>query len=448
MKINFDQQLIKLANNLPSTLYAVGGYVRNFLLGDNTSRDIDLAGAITIENLIEGLSTLGITPSAIYKRTGTVMFFIGEYKCEFTSFRKESYSSGGAHTPISTQFTEDIVEDALRRDFKCNAVYYDIKRQKIVDVLSGIEDIKNKKLDTVQSPKEVFSHDGLRLLRLARFAGELGFVPTKKVIEEARKHSDNILDVSAERIREELDRILVADTKYSFSKRGAQYRALKILEECEILKKILPEIALGLDMKQREDYHSHSVLEHTLRAVMYADSTIRLSALLHDVGKPKCMIDNGKYYGHEKVGEKLANQILTRLKYDNKTKKEVEFLVKNHMYDIDGKTRESKVRQFIVANWEYIDKLLLLKQADYSACKDDLSTNIVVEKWKKIICKMQSDGTPFSVKELKIQAKDLIEVGIAKESISKVLKKLLDMAVKNPSINQKEKLLAVAKINL
>ena len=127
--------------------------------------------------------------------TSVAKFEFDGKKCEFTSFRKERYADGGGHTPEFTEPTDDIYEDARRRDFKCNAVYYDVTEGEFIDPLGGIEDIKNKILDTVKTPDDVFKSDGLRLMRLARFTGELGFTPTEEVIESAKKYSGNLKDI-------------------------------------------------------------------------------------------------------------------------------------------------------------------------------------------------------------------------------------------------------------
>ena len=184
MEINFGKKLEKLASKLQKPLYVVGGAVRNYAINKSLSNDVDLAAAIPVEEFICALKEVGYKVTAEYKRTGTVMFVDGDTKYEYTAFRKEKYV-GGEHTPLMTEFTESLLEDAKRRDFRCNAIYYDIKAKKIEDPLGGLIDVEKGVLNTVISPNEVFKHDGLRLLRLARFAGELGFKPTYQVIKSA-----------------------------------------------------------------------------------------------------------------------------------------------------------------------------------------------------------------------------------------------------------------------
>ncbi len=444
MRKFLSKNLIKLADALDNTLYVVGGAVRNFLIDGSISSDIDLAGNITVDKMQTALQALNMYIVATYPRTGTVMFKDGDFNCEYTAFRKEKYVNG-EHTPTYTVPTDNILDDALRRDFKCNAIYYDIKNQRYVDLLGGIKDIQNKILDTVDKPENVFCFDGLRLLRLARFTGELNFKPTKDVIDSAKKYSYNIMDITAERIFNELKLILNSDTKYPFSDPQGHYNALKVLDDTTVLDKIFPELAEGRGMVQRADFHKYDVLEHSLRSVLYANPQVRLGALLHDVGKPYCFKRDGNYYLHFEEGEKIAEQILKRLKADKLTIKQVKFLVKKHMVDLDCCMGESKVRRFIQKNYHMLEQLLMVKQADFRASLEKESTAPTLIKWKKIIEQMKAEGAPFSLKDLKIGAIDLIKIGYKKEQISKELNALFVYAGLNPHKNQNQALLLKAE---
>ena len=198
-------------------------------------------------------------------------------------------------------------------------------------------------------------------------------------------------------------------------------------------------------MEQRKDFHDHDVLEHTLRAVKYSHKSIRLVALLHDVGKPYAMIKDGKYYSHAIYGETIAKKILKRLKASSKTIGETTRLIKLHMIDVDLSMSENKLKKFIVKNAHIFDKLKLLRQADYSACKDDLAKCPSITKWEKIYDKMIALNTPFSIADLKISGTDLIANGYVGKEIGSTLEKIFDLAILDPTINDREKLLKMIR---
>ena len=436
------ENLKTLAAACPFPLYVVGGYVRDFLAHFSCkTHDIDICAPASYEKFLEAAEVCGAHVTAIYKNTGTVKVKFGEEEYEFASFRSDEYVRG-EHTPVKTFFTEDITLDARRRDFKCNAVYYDIKEEKFTDPLGGITDIENKVLSTVDRADKVFGEDGLRLMRLARQAAQTGFEPTKECLDGATKNSALIADVAAERVWTELDLLLHADEKYG--KEGAQYRGLKLLEKTGVLAVILPELALGKGMAQPEKFHSHDVLEHSLRTVLYADKSIRLAALLHDIGKPYCMRASGNYHLHEIEGARIAEEVCARLKVPKKQREEAAKLTELHMYDMRLDARESKVRRFIVRNFVLFEKVLLIKQADFSACRDETREAPCVTKWKEIYARMQNEGVPFTLKQLAVRGDELIATGVPPQDTGKALSELLEACAALGLKNEKQNLLSYA----
>lgn len=439
MKLPVPEKLYNLAKKCPFTLYVVGGYVRDSLAGLNTAEaDIDICAPVSTDAFCDTVKDCGAQITAIYKNTGTVKFkYCGE-DYEFACFRSDEYVRG-VHKPVKTFFTDNIVLDARRRDFKCNAIYYDVKNDGFCDPLGGIDDINDRRITTVADADKVFGEDGLRLMRLARQAAQTGFTPSPDVISGAKVNAALINDVSAERVYAELDAILHADLRYGV--KDAQYRGLKLLDEIEVLGYILPELTLGRGMKQREQFHKHDVLEHSLRSVLYADKSIRLAALLHDVGKPYCMNLNGNYHGHEAESARIAGEICARLKVSKKTSAEVVGLCALHMYDTRCDARENKIRKLIVRNGDIFGKLLLLKQADYSGCRDDKSEAPCVTKWTAIYEKMKAEGAPLSLKQLNVRGDELISAGIAPADTGRILKLLLEDCAIEPKLNEKSILL-------
>lgn len=442
MKEILSENLIKLAESCPYPLYVVGGRVRDFLTGLPDCSDTDICAPVDAEDFIARAQEAGYTAEAVFKNTGTVKIKRKGEDLEFASFRSDVYVRG-QHRPERSFFTDDITLDARRRDFKCNAVYYDIKEGKFVDPLGGIADIERRKLTTVASAKKVFSEDGLRLMRLARIAAQTGFVPNAECMRGASENCALISDVHVSRIYSELDLILHADEKYGLPL--AQYTGLKILKETGVLKIILPELCAGEDLKQRKDCHKYDVLEHSLRTAAYANKSIRLAALLHDIGKPYCVKTVGSFIGHDEEGARMAGEICDRFGVPKKLKEETMRLIDVHMYDMRGDAKENKVRKFILANVDIIDKILALKQADYSACGDSFITAPAVVKIGGIYKKMKEEGLPFSLKELDLRGDDLIAAGFQPEAVGDTLEKLLaDCSIKIVA-NDREKLIVRAQ---
>ncbi len=443
MKNTLPENLIRLAEDCPYPLYVVGGRVRDFIAGLKADKlDTDICAPVDAEDFVARAKNAGFNIDAVYKNTGTVKLSFGDEDYEFTSFRSDEYVRG-IHRPVNTFFTDDIYLDARRRDFKCNAVYYDIKKGKFVDPLDGIDDIKNREMSTVAAAEKVFGEDGLRLMRLARISAETGFTPTEECLDGARQNAGLIADIAPERIWAELDRILHADLRY-----GAIYAAhngLSVLKTTGVLEVILPELYLGNGMPQRSDIHRYDVLEHSFRTVKYADESIRLAALLHDIGKPYCMKNFGNFYGHETEGARIAEEVCNRLKVPKKLTEKVVKLTALHMYDLRCDARENKVRKFIVKNLDYFDELMLLKQADFSACRDDLSPAPSVVKMTAILQKMKEEGVPLDLKQLAVRGDELIEAGCPKELTGKALENLLLACAVGQTENEKEKLISYAK---
>ena len=442
MKEIIPQKLIELAQKLNKELYVVGGTCRDYIAGLSSDYDDwDICAAAGADEVCAAAESAGFEVKAVYKRTGTLQLRAGGHDYEYTCFRTDRYVRG-AHSPEEVYFTDDISLDARRRDFKCNAVYYAVKEGKFVDPLGGIEDCKRKVLSTVAPAEKVFGEDGLRLMRLCRIAAQTGFTPTEQCVGGATVNAQLIDDIAAERVRKELELILDADGKYGVT--GGQYAGLKLLHRIKVLERILPELTAGDKMEQRGDFHSYDVLEHSLRCVLYAPQRIRLAALLHDVGKPYCKNTTGKFTFHEVEGARIAGEICARLRVSKRETERVCQLVRLHMYDLTLQAGENKVRKFIVAHQDVLDDLLLLKQADFSACKDDLTPAPCVAKWKGIIAKMQSEGVPFTIKQLYVRGDELIAAGVEKSDAGKALLYLLGECAVDARLNVKEKLIKSA----
>lgn len=434
------ESLKSLAAACEKPLYLVGGAVRDFLLEKITKEaDWDICSFMTEEEFLSAAEKCGFSVKAQYANTGTVKISDADgVGYEFTRFRSDKYVRG-KHTPSEIEFTDDIQRDAIRRDFCANAVYYDIKNGEFLDPLGGIQDIKERKLRTVAPAKKVFGEDGLRLMRLARIAAQIGFTPDDECMAGAQTHAALIRDIAPERIYTELTLLLHADEKQG--NKDGPYQGLKILHRAGVLKEILPELALGEGMKQRAEFHDHDVLEHSLRCVRYSAPQIRFAALLHDVGKPFCFLRDGNYHLHSEEGERLTYEIMGRLKAPKKLTERTAALVRLHMRDYNLEMKEGKLRRTLAENYALMDELLLIKQADFSACKDVLTEAPCVAKWRTMMEKMRAEGSPLQMSELAIGGADLIKAGVEPQEVGRVLEELFYLCVQDGHMNDREKLL-------
>lgn len=437
-KINVPDSLIKLSSMTQSPIFVVGGYVRNAIAGLGDT-DIDIAGPCVADAL--GISKRFRTEVINYK-LGTVVIKYNEDKFEYTPFRVEKYAEGGGHSPVSVMFTTDITKDALRRDFTCNAIYYDVKNEKIIDPLGGIADIEHK-IIRANDPQRIFASDGLRILRMVRIACETGFKIDGETAKAAKQNVELLKDISVERRRDELMKILLADTKYGVQ--NAQYRGLRLLNQLGAIKYLLPQLEDGAGMAQNEKYHKYDVLEHTFQTVRYAPPDIRLAALMHDIGKPYCMNKFGNMHGHEKVSENIVRYTFGEygLKFPSAVIDEVAWLCANHMYDRDGKTKDAKVRIFVAKNFELIDKLVEIINADKMAT--GYVTELPEHRLSAVKRQLVEEGAPLKVTDLATSGSRMILEGIQPVKIGGLLEALWRECVINPKLNNEDWLVAQIK---
>ncbi|MDE6550213.1 MAG: HD domain-containing protein [Clostridia bacterium] len=427
-----NDELKRLAQFFPKDkpLYAVGGCVRDKLMG-REGGDIDISSACRIEEVADIVKKAGMSYSEGSKRLGTVIIK-GQWHYEYTAFRVDSYPDGsGTHTPVDVRFTDDMSEDARRRDFTVNALYYDICNDSIVDLLGGRADIESRVLKAVDNPYRVLSEDGLRIMRLYRFVSTLGFAVEDETAKASSELSGRLKDIAPERIRDELIKTLEGDNAVV---------ALRGLYTCGAMEVILPELAANGGVEQNAKYHKYDVLEHSFAAVGYAPKRVRLAALLHDVGKGKCMRRDGNMYKHDQVSACIAADILKRLRFPKSEIERTCRLIASHMRDMDGKTRENKMRKFIAANSDIVDDLTDLMYADAMA------TGYGADKQKcyrmrRIRDQMVDSGIPMSLSQLAVDGQDLIAMGYSGKEIGETLQSLLDMCIYKIKRNDKEELL-------
>lgn len=229
MKDHITPNLLKLARlfKKKGELYIVGGYVRNALLGIYET-DIDLASKLTNEEIKEILFGTKYEVKENSKKLGTLTISLGEEKWQHSTFRTETYAEGGAHAPVSVQFVNTVEEDAKRRDFTANCVYYNILKDEYVDPFNGIQDINKHLLKAISAPECVLESDGVRILRMIRLSSELGFRISGETILNAYDNRENLADITGNRKNEELMAILNSPKRYKISKPNAFMFGLQI----------------------------------------------------------------------------------------------------------------------------------------------------------------------------------------------------------------------------
>jgi len=415
--------------------YAVGGCVRDMVLGVEP-KDWDIATDAKpweVKEIFAETIDTGI-------KHGTVTVVINGKKFEVTTYRSDGRYSDNRH-PDNVEFTPSLEEDLCRRDFTMNAIAYNHIRG-FFDPLNGKRDIKRKTIRAVGIPDIRFREDALRMLRAVRFSAEKDFSIDKGTADSIAKNSSLIKNVSWERIRDELNRLLVSPNPLKFI----------LLRDTGLLQHIMPEFEILFHVEQNNPHHVYNVGIHTLYAManIENDLVLRWTMLLHDIGKPSTKTTDGygvdHFYGHPEKSEEIARIILSRLKFDNKTLKEILHLIRHHDRNIG--TNENSVRKAVAVIGEHLfEKYLKIREADISAQSPDFYESSMA-KLKKVtqIYNEIKDESCFSLKGLKVNGDDLIAAGFRQgKEIGVVLNRLMEIVLENPSLNNRETLLEIAR---
>lgn len=443
--------LIRLAELFAAaghTLYGVGGMVRNPLLGLPVT-DNDVTSGMTPGEVMGLCESNGIKHLDIGAAFGMVeLHYMGEV-FQHTTFRRDTYPSGGGHRPSGVAYSKDINEDAFRRDFTVNAIYENILTGELTDPTGGMADLKKRLLRaTSEDPAVIMGEDALRIMRLARFGAELGFEAEKGTFAAAREHAPGLADISPERIREELDRILLSDAKYGVP--HGPYRGLEMLDRLGAIDVIMPELAEGRGVAQKPQYHRYDVLHHCFHTVdcIGPELILRLAALLHDVGKPAALRATGRMYTHDVLGADIARGILERLRYPSGVIREVTALIRAHMFDLRTEAREDTIRLWLQEmGIERSRRLIALRRADVHGSGLIEGAVESADRWEHILEAMIAAGTPFEERQLAVTGDDIARaLGIPPSpAIGRVKAGLMRHCAKRPEDNNKAALLRLCR---
>lgn len=449
MDIQLPQQVKQIIDTLEQAgfeAFAVGGCVRDSILG-RAPDDWDITTSAAPHQV-----------KALFRRTvdtgiahGTVTVLLDGQGFEVTTYRIDGEYEDGRH-PKEVTFTDSLTEDLRRRDFTINAMAYNDRRG-LVDAFEGILDLQKGVVRCVGDPKMRFQEDALRMLRAVRFAAQLGFAVEESTQRAIREMAGSLRQISAERIQTELVKLLVSPHP----------EKLALAYELGVTAVFLPEFDAMMETEQNNPHHCYSVGMHTIKALEAspADRIVRLAMLMHDFGKPAVKTTSDgtdHFYGHPAVSERLAQNVLRRLRFDNGTARKVKLLVGLHddYPRIKGETLqkltegknavEKKTVRRIAHNagrelfWPLMDvfRADVLAQSSFRRAEKLLLIEQICAAYREI----EKDGECLSVKELAADGKDLIRAGMQPgPEIGQTLERMLRDVLDEPSHNTKEYLL-------
>jgi putative nucleotidyltransferase with HDIG domain len=319
--------------------YLVGGCVRDLLLGAKP-QDFDVATDARPDRIMSLFPNSG----RVGAHFGVVLVRDGFAQVEVATFRSDNEYTDGRR-PSGVHFEHDSRQDVLRRDFTVNGLLLDPDTGAVTDYVGGRADLDRRLIRAIGDPAVRFREDHLRLLRAVRFAARLRFAIDPPTFAAIQRDHALVRKVAAERVRDELARILTE---------GGARRGFELLDESGLLAEILPEVAAMKGVEQPPEYHPEGdVWVHTLlllEGLRHPTLTLALGALLHDVGKPPTfrVAERIRFDGHVEEGVRLAHTILTRLRFSNEVMEQVEALVAHHMRFIDlPHMRQSTMKRFL-----------------------------------------------------------------------------------------------------
>ena len=425
--------ILRILHSAGYESWLVGGCVRDLLRGVEP-HDWDICTSARPEEVERCFAGHRIIETGLKHGTVTVLEDGNPY--EITTYRTEGPYSD-SRRPDYVAFVSSLESDLARRDFTMNAIALGLDGS-LRDPFGGVEDIKAGLIRCVGEPAHRFREDGLRIMRALRFAAVLGCEIEERTAQAVHENRRMLGHVAAERINVELCKLLVGE------------KAGDILRQYpDVLCQFWPQMEPLVTLEQHSPWHCWGGWEHTIRAVEAApaDGILRLTMLLHDIGKPGCKSTDEKgidhFYGHPSAGAKLADQMLRALKFDNKTRERVGILVEHH--DVQIPCQDRSIRKWMGRlGTETFFQLLEVKRADgmgqdYELVKDRF---VELEEMKAKAEEIVAQGQCFSLKDLSVNGKDVIAAGVVPgPEVGRVLNKLLEQVVNGDTANERQELL-------
>lgn len=411
--------------------YIVGGCVRDAVLG-KVPDDYDICTDCTPDKMKQIFSGLTTIETGI--KHGTLTVLIDRKPIEITTFRSDGKYSDH-RKPDRVRFETDLGEDLKRRDFTINALCYN-KSEGIVDMFGGIGDINNRIIRCVGKPSERFDEDALRIMRALRFSSTLGFEIEKDTSDAIHAQRGLLREISAERIASELKKLLCGRDP-----------ARILLQYRDVFAVIIPQLEACFDLEQNNPHHCYDVYTHICRSVnnIEPDWVLRLTMLLHDIGKPAMKTVDEKGISHFKLhqqkSEEMARQISGALKLDNKSRSRICRLVLEHDNRIAATHRS--VRRFLSKyDYDFFCDYIKVRRADTLAQSDYLRQQKLaqLDELEAIAKQIDDEKLCLHLSDLAINGSDLIEMGFGGRQIGEILRQLLEAVIEEKTQNEKNKL--------
>lgn len=401
-------------HSLEYKLYIVGGFVRDQLLG-LINADIDITSNMPEEQVEKICNKIGAKISNINRTLGTIQIRLNKRKFEYTRFRNESYSHTGDHTPETVKFVDNIDVDCFRRDFTINALYYDILEDKIIDIARGQKDLQTEVIRTVQDPYTTFSDDALRILRAVRFASTLNFSIEKNTLKALKCLAPYLKSISKERILKELNYLVVADKVHEKS----NFYFMELLKQLNLSQYIFNSSLARSKRFSKKDIHAFYNLDKDARLIGFY--IIIMKNYL-------------KTYTQDAQLSFAVNMLLGRngIKESNEKiylSERIYKIYQNLQYQIDPLNACVNYLTLSTTERHIVDAFLNKKAKKY-----------LQEK----IAFVEKNNLPISIHHMDICAQDLIEAGIEKKYISKIMSTIYNQVLNMCVENKKDKIIELA----
>lgn len=430
---NGASKIIAVLSDSGFEAYVVGGCVRDSLLG-LTPKDWDICTAATPQEVESCFRDYRIIETGLKHGTVTIVMNDGQY--EVTTFRTDGVYSDNRR-PDTVSFVKDIREDLSRRDFTVNAMAYN-HSVGVVDLFGGQEHLASGVISCVGNSDDRFNEDALRIMRALRFASVYNFRIADETSDAIHKNTGLLNNIAVERINTELCRFLCGQGVLEL-----------LLGYSDVITTIIPELKPCVGFEQNNRYHQYTVYDHIAHAVSNYNGTdiaVKVALLLHDIGKPTCYTEDengGHFYGHGVPSSDISKEVVERLRFDNRTQRDVVELVLYHDAVIEPTVKT--VRRWLNKIGEIqLSRLLDIRMADILAHAEGTQQSRIdrCDAVREIATEIVAEAQCFSLKDLAVNGRDLMAIGIPEgKEIGVLLNKILSLVIDGELPNERDEII-------